>query len=262
VTSPDPLDLVRREAPSLQGTIDIFRGAWSSKFPDRYQVHAGQAELFDDGRVRWAIEQLGTVRGYRILELGPLEGAHSYMLERAGAASIVGVEACVLSFLKCLVVKELLGFERVAFRFGNFMEYLAGATDEFDLIFASGVLYHQANPVLCIKRIAEHTDRAFIWTHYYTAALASEHITADLFGPPIALEVDGFACDAYPIAYDSYLKNVKYRGGVDDSACWMRKADLLHCLEHFGLSHIQIGSDCLDHPYGPNLALLARRPRD
>ena len=259
VTPPDPLDAYGTGSPGMQATLDIFRGGWSSKFSDAYGVQAGTAELFEDPRLYWLFEALGGVQGYHILELGPLEGAHSCMLEKAGAASVLAIEACVLSYLKCLIVKELMHLERVRFQFGNFMPFLAASTHTFDLILASGVLYHQRDPVLCIKRLAERGERVFIWTHYYDDTRMNDRIKAEFFQKTSGTKVDGFQCELFRLAYDTYLKGGKYRGGVDDHSHWMKKADILACLEHFGLSDIQIRFDQTQHLYGPNLALLARR---
>src|SRR5262249_7347441 len=202
---------------------------------------------------------LGGVGGYRVLELGPLEGGHSYMMEKAGAASVLAIEACALSFLKCLIVKELLPLQRVRFQFANFMQFLAEGTETFDLILASGVLYHQREPIACIKRMAARSDRVFIWTHYYQDGMDSDRVKAGFFRPAARAELDGFQCDLFRLDYDAYAKHVKYRGGIDEYAHWMRKEDLLACLEHFGLGEIRIAFDRTEHLYGPNLALLARR---
>jgi hypothetical protein len=65
-------------APSSQKAIDIFTGA----------VQAGSLPLFSDSRIRRFVEQVGNMRNFRVLELGPLEGAHSAMLEWFGASEV------------------------------------------------------------------------------------------------------------------------------------------------------------------------------
>src|SRR5579871_4454306 len=80
-----PNDASIADAPSPQATIDLVKG-WISAFPDDSGITTGgHARLFDDPRARWGIERLGGVAGAAVLELGPLEGAHTYMLDRAGA---------------------------------------------------------------------------------------------------------------------------------------------------------------------------------
>ena len=85
-------DYYVKSAPSVQNTLDIFPGEWASKLPgDLSLLNAGQSGLFEDARITWAVEQLGGVTGQTILELGPLEAGHTYMLEKLGAASITAV---------------------------------------------------------------------------------------------------------------------------------------------------------------------------
>lgn len=258
----DPLDRYGAEAPGAQLAVDIFKGAWSSEFPPHLGIHAGTSRLFDDSRLQALIDLAGGVRGRRVLELGPLEAAHSYMLEHAGAESVVAIEACVLSYLKCLIVKEITGLRRVSFQFGDFMRFLSASQTRFDLVVASGVLYHQRDPLKCVQQIARCTDVAFIWTHCYQDGLEAERMKARYFTRVPGAQAGGFGCDLYRLEYDTYLPNMKYRGGLDDHAHWMKKDDLLACLRHFGMSDVTIVSEQIDHPFGPNLTLLARRPRE
>ena len=90
-----------------------------------------------------AVDVLGSIEGFRILELGP-RGQHSYQLERLGAASVLAIEASPDLFLKCLITKEILDL-KARFLLGDFVQYLESTADEFDLIFVSGVLYHMTD---------------------------------------------------------------------------------------------------------------------
>ena len=54
-----------------------------------------------------------------MLELGPLEGAHTYMLDRAGASEVVAIEGNTRAFLKCLITKELLSMPSARFLVGT-----------------------------------------------------------------------------------------------------------------------------------------------
>ena len=108
------LDAYVKSAPSAQNALDIFKGEWASVLPPPYNhLQAGGIPLFQDQRAAWALEQLGGCQGQRVLELGPLEGAHSYILQQHGAASVTAIEANTRAYLKCLIVKELLGLDRV-----------------------------------------------------------------------------------------------------------------------------------------------------
>ena len=154
-------------APSVQATVDIFRGEWNSKLPDN--IISGEIDLFNDHRIGWA-HRLFDLENKSILELGPLEGAHTYQAQKYGAAKILAIEGNSRAFLKCLIVKELFGLERAKFLFGNFINFLETDRNRYDVIFASGVLYHMREPLRLLELIARHTDRVLLWTHHYVEA--------------------------------------------------------------------------------------------
>ena len=135
-------DLYTSQAPSAQDTLDLFRGEWSSQVPVPGTC-TGHAALFRDDRIAWLIEQDQSYRDKAALELGPLEAGHTYMLERSGY-DVTAVEGNSRAFLKCLVVKELLGLKS-HFLFGDINEHLK-TSYPVGLCVASGVLY-QAVPV-------------------------------------------------------------------------------------------------------------------
>ena len=60
-----------------------------------------------------AVDVCGSIEGFRILELGPLESGHTYQLERLGAGSILCIEASPEFYLKSLIIKEILGLKRI-----------------------------------------------------------------------------------------------------------------------------------------------------
>lgn len=74
-----------RNYPSPQNALDLFKGGWQSKLPDRVgTVQTGKTALFDDPRVEWALDKSGGAKGKTILEFGPLEAAHTNFLEKMG----------------------------------------------------------------------------------------------------------------------------------------------------------------------------------
>ena len=63
-------------APSEQQTLDLFKGIWASKIPTRAETTSGDALLFEDPRVGWALDRLKeqgvSIENAHVLELGPL----------------------------------------------------------------------------------------------------------------------------------------------------------------------------------------------
>ena len=246
--------------PSSQNLVDLFHGEWSSSFPPPFShLQAGPIPLFQDSRLAWAIQTLGGVTGFRVLELGPLEGGHSYMLDRAGSASITAIEANPRAFVKCLLAKEILGMPRVIFRLGDFREFLAATSDTWDLCVASGVLYHMLEPVELLKKLAARTNRLFLWTHYYDETLVNEndHIK-QRFGPKVLRHDGEFT---YTLHQYDYLadEGSAFTGGTAHHAHWLTRTDILSALQHFGYRNFQTSSETPDHPHGPAFALLATR---
>ncbi|MEI2655533.1 MAG: class I SAM-dependent methyltransferase [Microthrixaceae bacterium] len=83
---------VRPDGAHQSEPIDVFAGEWTSTLPAEADVQAGAVPLFADPRITWLIDHVGGVDGFRVLELGPLEGGHSAMLHQAGA-SVVAIES-------------------------------------------------------------------------------------------------------------------------------------------------------------------------
>ena len=186
------LDTYCLKPPHPQNAIDIFAGEWASAFPRPLDsLAAGSALLFEDSRLRWAMDRIGGVKGARVLELGPLEGGHTYMLDRGGAAEVLSIESNTHAYMKCLIAKELLGMPASRFLCGDFVAYLQSTAEHFDFVVASGVLYHMVKPVELIARTAALSDAVYLWTHYYdrevfASRAASAHRVVE--GEPVVTE--------------------------------------------------------------------------
>ncbi len=221
-------------------------------------LKAGDLSMFEDGRIAWGLSQLGGVKDQSVLELGPLEGGHSYMFERAGAASVLAIEANPRAYLKCLVVKEILSLTRTRFLCGNFLEYLRNDPPHCDAACASGVLYHMLEPVELIARLSKVTDRLFLWTHYYDAQLLQPK-QLKRFTEQYERKYSGFSSRVFRYNYWGSLGMRRFCGGAHAYAHWMRRDDIVACLEHFGFNSIQTAFETSDHPDGPAFALVALR---
>jgi Protein of unknown function (DUF1698) len=255
------LDAYTPLAPSPKNAIEIFAGQWASKFPPPFDnLTNGAARLFEDSRVEWAISKVGGVAKKRILELGPLEGGHTFMLDRAGAAEVLAIESNTRAYLKCLVAKELLGMPSARFTCGNFEVYLDQTSDRFDLVFASGVLYHMVKPVELIAKIAAITDAVFLWTHFYDERfLSANPRTAHRIVDPTPSEFQGYRHELHRHEYGAALASPGFCGGSRPHAYWMTRQGILDALRHFGFSSIETSHEQPDHPNGPAFSVMARR---
>ncbi|MDP8930859.1 MAG: class I SAM-dependent methyltransferase, partial [Actinomycetota bacterium] len=224
--------------PCAQKQLDLFAGAWTSTVPVPGESTASgpRADLFNDERLGWALTQAGSIDGKRVLELGPLEGGHTFMLERAGAGEIVAIEALAPAFMRCLIVKNLLGL-RARFLLGDFVEFLRETTEEFDLGIASGVLYHMLNPLELLQLVGARCKEAYVWTHYYDdTVLQRRPDVADRLSVTTELRHDGFTSQAWRYEYREGPAMQTFCGGLRKYAYWLPRADILEALRWYGYS--------------------------
>jgi hypothetical protein len=257
----DLLDEYVEGLPTVQNMIDVLPG-WNSSFPAEIGVTAGRIALHNDPRILWALEQFGSCDGRRILELGPLEASHTFMIERHGPASIDSVEANKLSFLRCLVAKELLGLKLARFHLGDFVAWLEETDRRYDLIVASGVLYHMADPIRLMELMAARCDAFFLWTHYTSdEAMPPDDARRRAFvGDEVVVESHGVRVRMRDRSYLGAWKDKSFCGGMRDRHKWIEKDDILALIRALGFTDVRIAHDEPGHAYGPSFSVFARRP--
>ena len=249
-----------RTPPSVQNALHLFKGEWWSRMPGEFfPLEAGRLPLFLDDRIDWAIESFGGVQGKDVLELGPLEGGHTFMLEKAGAKSVLAIEANTRAFIKCLIVKELVQLQRARFLLGDFVEYLRAPDRKFDAVVACGVLYHMQHPVEVIHNLGRVADQVYIWTHYYDEEHVRKLAHASCFSGVNEATYQGFAHQQYVCEYRGSLDTMGFTGGAEAFAHWLTREDLLGALRHAGFIDIRIRKDHPEHDNGPCIELTARR---
>jgi len=259
--APAILDEYVREAPSPQLAVDIFKGEWSSALPEGLGVEAGGVTLFADGRISWLLDQTGDLTGRRVLELGPLEAGHTYQLVEAGA-EVTAIEANTRAYLKCLIAKELLAMTHCRFLLGDFVAHLeAHQGERYDLLLASGVLYHATDPLRLLQLCAGVADRLAIWTHYYDVApVESTPAIAQHFEAPTeTVTFEDRSITLHPRHYLESLAWGGFCGGPESFARWMERDDLLAVLDLLGYTDVRVGGDDPGHVNGPSILLYASR---
>jgi hypothetical protein len=206
-------------APSARAMMEILDG-WVTHFAVDGEILGGPGLLVDDERVRWALDVLGGVQDRAVLELGPMEGAHTKLLLEHGARSVLAIEGFRACFLRCLIVKEVFGLDRARFRYGDFAAYLADyAGPPFDLVLASGVLYHQRNPAQLIYDLGRAGRALFVWT-----LVADETLPR---GPEVILSAGGHRYRGRLHDYEGARNTAKnYMSGPHPTAVWLYPADL------------------------------------
>jgi hypothetical protein len=242
--------------PSHTEAFGIFDGMWSSHIPG---YGFGRAGLFEDQRIRFFQHQCGGFAGKRVLELGPLEGGHTYMLACGGAASITAIEGNRSAFLKCLIVQNALKFD-ADFILGDFRLFLEACTETYDFILASGVIYHMTEPWLLLHDITRCARAIGIWTHYYDAAViaARDDLKVKFAAEPIAKRVGVREIRAYKQSYFDAISWGGFCGGAAPHSYWLERGDIIGLLQDAGF-RVEIGDDTPNHQNGPAMTVFAER---
>jgi hypothetical protein len=246
--------------PTAQNAIDALPG-WCHALPGHVGALAGPGAFYEDPRILWAIEQFGPLAGRTVLELGPLEASHTYMLDRQAPDYVHAIEANKTAYLRCLVVKELLDITRAKFFLGDFVPWLRSHDVRYDLIVASGVLYHMQNPLELLELIAARSDAFYLWTHYFDeAAMPPDDLRRKPFLGEVKVEdFRGTKIRLHPRSYFSAWQSKAFCGGMHDLHYWIEKDDILAAIQRLGFDEIQVGHDEPGHQNGPSFSVFARR---
>lgn len=243
--------------PTHQQAIDLFQGDWASAIPQT-GIDAGSVPLFEDGRINWLVDRLGGLRGFDVLELGPLEGGHTHMLLKAQASKVVAIEANTRAFLRCLIIKNIFEMNGAQFFLGNFDKYLETCERRYDLLVASGVLYHLSDPIITLKHMCRCSKRIFVWSHFFDEASmpAGDSRRNAFTGDSFYRNEGEDGLTYYARTYgDSQLPS-KFCGGIASGSIWLDKNEVVEFFEKKGFS-VEVCFEHPDHPNGPACGMLA-----
>ncbi|CAN5571014.1 hypothetical protein BH18VER1_BH18VER1_07370 [soil metagenome] len=216
-----------------------LRAPWIFQFRIGEADYGGHVSAVGDVRIRYFQEFAPEAAG--ILELGALEGAHTFMLaEHSQVQRVVALEGRAANLRKALFLKSIFGAQKAEFLQAN-LETDPLSYGDFDAVFCSGLLYHLPEPWKLIERIAAVAPKLFLWTMY------SDDASADLL-------VEGFR------------GRRQVEGGVDeplsglsDYSIWLTLGSLIEALTRSGYERIEIFQNDLAHPAGPAVTLGAAK---
>lgn len=246
--------------PTHQNAIDALDG-WSSLFPHHLGLKAGTIPLFHDTRITAALEAYGSIEDRQILEIGPLEGMHTYILNQRGPANIDAIEANQSCFLRCLVTKEILKIDKASFYLGDIQKWLEETDKEYDLAFASGVLYHMPDPAEFLRLLSTRAKALFLWTHFYDeAAMPPSDVRRYPFNGKVEVRsVAGMNIHYHERSYQHADQNAAFCGGMKDRHFWLEKDEILSLLKRLGYNEIHVQALDNDHAGGPCISVFARK---
>jgi hypothetical protein len=255
------LDQYVDSLPSPQNAVNAVPG-WNHALPPQAgAVVAGSMGMYPDARIVWGLEQFGAIAGCKVLELGPLEGLHTCALDEQQPEFVHAVEANKLAFLRCLVTKELMDLKRSKFLHGNFVLWLEHTPITYDLIVASGVLYHMSEPVRLLELMTQRANAILIWSHYFSeqAIPPGDPRRGAFTGEVKKVNYRGQELSLHRRGYHGAWHNNTFCGGMHDLHYWMEKDDIVAVLRLSGFDDIRFAHEQNDQPNGPSITIFARR---
>ena len=215
---------------------------WIFQFRIGDEDYGGKISAIGDARIdqffRFAPE------AKTILELGSLEGAHTFILaQRPGVKRVVAIEGREANLRKARFLQQLLQVPNAEFVQANLENVDVGQFGTFDAVFCSGLLYHLPEPWKLLKQLPGVAPLLFIWTQY-----ASEEEARDVgHGLRGKIYIEG--------GPDEPLS------GLSTSATWLTLASLREVLARSGYATIDIIHDDVTHQNGPAVTIGATRDR-
>lgn len=234
--------------PSNYSSLALYN-KWISNLPDA-SMNEG-IPLFHDVRIAWLMSLIN-VRGLNVLELGPLEAGHTYMLEKLGGANVLAIEANKNYFLKSLIIKNIYDLKS-KFYLGNFNKYIKHTDAHYDLCVASGVLYHMIEPIELILDLERIAKNIFLWTHYYNPdRIDIKYRFEDEKKYKLHNNTYRMKKQYYPLKAETFC------GGLHPFSYWLYRDDLIGLLKALNFS-VDINFEQVDHPNGSALCIFAQK---
>jgi hypothetical protein len=241
----------------IKSLFDSEQG-WTTQFEINGVKYGGNTPvLANDPRLLWHIKEAGGVKGKRILELGPLECGHTKTMLEHGAGHIIAIEGNTDCYRRCRIVADVFNFSvfQHDIRQADFVESVKclGAEGKlFDVVSASGVLYHQLNPAMLIYDIARIADTVFVWSH----------VASDKAPNGDQTEIFGDEHRRYKGRFNHYgdmkSRQKNYCAGLNDKAVWMYPDEMLRCFDDAGFKDVKVKEQGA-HQNGDFILFIAKK---
>jgi Methyltransferase domain len=212
---------------------------WIYQFDIGGETYGGRISAVGDERLERFFRYAPDVE--TILELGSLEGAHSFILaKRPGVKRVVALEGREANLRKARFAQELLQISNVEFAQANLENVELRSFGKFDAIFCCGLLYHLPEPWRLLEQLPSIAPLVFIWTQY-----AAESDARDIgHGLRGKTHIEGGADE--PLS------------GMSSTATWLTLPSLCDVLRSSGFERVDVIYDDPAHPNGPAVTIGAR----
>lgn len=217
------------------------RKPWVTKFHVDGATYGGWYDAAADPRLAQFRERFPEAR--TILELGSLEGGHSFALAASpGVQKIVAVEGRKSSLEKARFVQAVNGQSKVAFTHASLETLDLTKLGRFDAVVCMGLLYHLPKPWTLIEGISRVSDGLFLWTHY----------AADSEARKVRHGYVGRVYREWRFLFEPL-------SGLSFTSFWPTREMLVRMLGDHGFANVAVLEDEPSHPHGPAILLAARK---
>lgn len=222
---------------------DTLKAEFAAREPWIFQFRIGDADyggyVSAVGDIRVEHFHQFAPEAETILELGSLEGAHTFMLaQHPGVKRVLAVEGRAANIRKALLVKEALQIQNAEFVQAN-LETDPLSFGRFDVVFCSALVSHLPQPWKLIEQLPALAPKLFLWTVY------ADDASAD-------------------VVVDGYRGRNQMEGGLEEPLSglssysqWLTLGSLVKALTRSGYQRVEIIHNQLDHPAGVAVTLGA-----
>jgi hypothetical protein len=213
-------------------------GPWIFQFRIAGRDYGGGISAVGDARVAQFIRF--APEAATILELGSLEGAHSFILaQHPGVKRVVALEGREANLRKARFVQELLQIRNVEFAQANLEHSELTRFGNFDAIFCCGLLYHLPEPWTLIEECPSIAPLLFIWTQY-----AAENEARDV---------------GHGLRGKTHIEGGPHEplSGMSPTATWLTLDSLQALLARSGYKKVEVIHDDPGHANGPAVTIGA-----
>lgn len=212
--------------------IELAPGVWT--IPD------DRTPPLADARTTLVLQCLGgDIGAASIVDLGANEGGFTLAFAQMGAARAVGVEARSINVQRAELARALLGVERAEFVVDDVKDAL-GRLGVFDVVFASGILYHLSDPAAALAAMRAACSKvAVIDTHIADPEHASHGCSGVVEATFAGQTYRGRMFPEYdPSATDEERERFLWAAWSDAAAFWPLEDDLVRMIHAAGFARV------------------------
>lgn len=198
-------------------------------------------DALDDVRLDLVVEACGgSLEGRTTVDLGCLEGGFTLAFATLGAAHAVGIEARDVSVRRCELARDLLGMTNAEFVHGDIKDELS-ARDPFDVVFATGILYHVADPASVVAAMRTACNEvAIIDTHVAHPTEVSHGCSEIVTRSSGDHSYRGRMFAEYAAdGSDGDIEELLWAAWSDTDAFWPLEDDLVAMIRHAGFTTVE-----------------------